>query len=71
MITGLAHQRSERSVLSDPLLAIARSVVRQCKKDSRHANGTFGFCRHTSQNSKNQKSHFFANAPTEINKFDN
>jgi len=27
MITGLAHQRSERSVLSDPLLAIAPTVM--------------------------------------------
>ncbi len=32
---------------------------------SRPANGTFGFSRHTSQRSKNQKSHFFANARTD------
>jgi len=30
-------------------------------------NGTFGFSRHTSLRSKNQKSHFFANAHNKIN----
>ena len=38
------------------------SVMAQLKKPP--ANGTFGFCRHTSQGTKNQKSHFFANALT-------
>jgi hypothetical protein len=33
-------------------------------KKARPQNGTFGFSRHTSQRSKNQKSHFFANALT-------
>jgi hypothetical protein len=34
-------------------------------KKARPQNGTFGFSRHTSQRSKNQKSHFFANARTD------
>ena len=33
-------------------------------KKAHPQNGTFGFSRHTSQRSKNQKSHFFANALT-------
>jgi hypothetical protein len=33
-------------------------------KKARPQNGTFGFSQHTSQRSKNQKSHFFANALT-------
>jgi len=32
MEKGLAHQRSERSVLSNPLLAIARSVANKASK---------------------------------------
>ena len=32
MEKGLAHQRSERSVLSNPLLAIARSVANKAGK---------------------------------------
>ena len=34
---------------------------------ARMQNGTFGFSRHTSQRSKNQKNHFFANAHNKIN----
>jgi len=35
MEKGLAHQRSERSVLSNPLLAIARSVSGHAKNVDR------------------------------------
>jgi hypothetical protein len=43
---------------------VQKLTNRQTTKKPTAQNGTFGFCRHTSQRSKNQKSHFFANALT-------
>ena len=44
MEKGLAHQRSERSVLSNPLLAIARSVGVHCKKTETDDRIIWNFC---------------------------
>jgi hypothetical protein len=46
MEKGLAHQRSERSVLSNPLLAIARSVTSKPKKKKDNDRMTMKFLLH-------------------------
>ncbi len=49
-----------------PITETKKTVLVTCSLSvsvkSRPINGTFGFSRHSSQRSKNQKSHFFASA---------
>lgn len=43
---------------------VQKLTSKQMTKKPTAQNGTFGFPRHTSQSSKNQKSHFFAHTLT-------